>query len=170
MNNLFLTGRIQVGKTTLLNKWLDGIDVPVGGFITRKAPLQDGSDCMYVHMLRAGTDDTFCEDNILFDCRHKLDYDATENFNKLGRACLNECPHAKLIVMDEIGTMEEHACGFQEAIREKLNDSIPVIGVLRQDVSAFIDEIKSRDDVTIVEVTEENRDRLAGCNMIQDML
>ncbi|MFQ5949751.1 MAG: nucleoside-triphosphatase, partial [Nitrospiria bacterium] len=36
LNNLLLTGRPGVGKTTLLERALRGLGVPIGGFYTRE--------------------------------------------------------------------------------------------------------------------------------------
>ncbi len=159
MKHLFLTGRIQVGKSTLLQRWLARTDVRTGGFFTKKEPERDG--CIYVHILRAGNDDSFRDDNILFDCLHRNKKDAVARFNRLGTAYLEKTDSCQLIIMDEIGYMETEAEDFKKAVIRILDGSVPVIGVLRKDSSPFIDSIKSRPDVTVIEVTEENRDELA---------
>ena len=37
MNNLFLTGQIGIGKSTLLKKIIEKINLSIGGYITEKA-------------------------------------------------------------------------------------------------------------------------------------
>ena len=51
MKHLFLTGEKQIGKSTLLRKWLDRIDAGISGFYTQKHMSGDGH--LYVHVLSA---------------------------------------------------------------------------------------------------------------------
>ena len=161
MKHLFLTGEKQVGKSMLLRKWLDRIDADISGFYTRKHMSDDGH--LYVHMLAAGGGDIPSRDNILFECRSRHFTAASERFNRLGCSMLRPTPDTKLIIMDEIGVMEEKADQFCEAVLNTLDGTIPVIGVLRKESSdpPIIHSIKSHPDVHIIEVTKENRDELA---------
>ena len=159
MKHLFLTGRIQVGKSTLIQKWLSRCCVQTGGFYTKKEPERDG--CIFVHILRADMNDTFRDDNILFDCRHRDEENAVALFNVLGTQTLDNADNYQLIIMDEIGYMESQAEDFQKAVLRVLDKDTPVLGVVREYRSPFLDEVRSRPDVTVLEVTEENRDELA---------
>lgn len=161
MQHLFLTGDRQVGKSTLLNKWLAQIDVSMSGFYTRKCISEDGH--LFVHMLAAGREDRPTSDNILFDCRERDLAAASERFNQLGCPLLHQAENTQLIMMDEIGIMEEQAGLFREAVLHTLDGGIPVIGVLREECTdpPLIRSIKNHPDVQIIEVTKENRDELA---------
>ena len=161
MKHLFLTGEKQVGKSTLLRKWLDRIDAAMSGFYTQKHMSDDGH--LYVHMLSAGIEDIPSRDNILFECRLRDLDAASERFNRLGCSMLRPAPDTKLIIMDEIGIMEEKADQFCESVLHTLDGSIPVIGVLRKESSdpPIIHSIKNHPNVHIIEVTKENRDELA---------
>ena len=96
MKHLFLTGRIQVGKSTLIQKWLSRCCVQTGGFYTKKEPERDG--CIFVHILRAGINDTFRDDNILFDCRHRDEEKAVALFNVLGTQTLDNADNYQLVI------------------------------------------------------------------------
>lgn len=70
--------------------------------------------------------------------------------------------HTKdLIVIDEIGPMELLSDAFQDAVREALDSDVPVLGTIVQRSRPFTDQIKARSDVTVIEVSYENRDKLA---------
>ncbi len=171
MKHLFLTGKIQIGKSTLLRRWLSQIHADVGGFFTKKAPERDGH--VYVHMLHAGGEDSFCDDNILFDSRFRDIAEATRHFDEIGCRLLAASADADLIIMDEIGRMERDAHAFQQAVMETLDLGTPVLGVLREDQlrammfpeecpkETFALEIAMRSDVEVIEITQSNRDELA---------
>ena len=127
MQHLFLTGDRQVGKSTLLKKWLAQIDISMSGFYTRKCVSEDGH--LFVHMLAAGKEDWPTSDNILFNCRERDLAAASERFNQLGCPLLHQAENTQLIMMDEIGIMEEQAGLFREAVLHTLDGGIPVIGV-----------------------------------------
>ena len=161
MKHLFLSGEKQVGKSTLLRKWLDRTNVRKSGFYTCKHISDDGH--LYVHILGADTEDMPTNDNILFDCRERDLDAASERFNHIGCPLLRTTPDTTLIIMDEIGVMEEKADLFCETVLRTLDGSIPVIGVLRKETAdpPLIHSIKNHPDVRIIEVTKENRDELA---------
>lgn len=170
--HLFLTGDIQAGKSTLLSKWLSRTECKVSGFFTKK--VAEGEH-LYVRLYPADGSAP-ADDNILFDCMDKDALDSDERFNRLGCEALKDSGSADLIVMDEIGFKENTAHAFCEAVLNALNGPVPVIGVLRKEQPRFTadtaqrraesacclaDEIKSRPDVEMIEVTLDNRDTLA---------
>lgn len=155
--HLFLTGRKQVGKSTVLGKLLEGRDEDLGGFRTRRVPAEGGAD---IYMLPPTGDGGYEPDNILFRRRRgRLECDPAD-FDRLGGAMLAKSRAADLLLMDELGPTELEAMGFQQAVREALAGDAPVYGVLQQADSPFLAEIAARDDVCVITVTEENRDDL----------
>ena len=161
MKHLFLTGDKQVGKSTLLIKWLDRIDVIKSGFYTRKYISGDGH--LYVHMLAAEKEDRPSKDNILFECRARDLAAASVRCNQLGCHLLRPNRDTQLIIMDEIGIMEEKAGLFCETVLRTLDGNIPVLGVIRKESNdpPLICSIKNHPRVQIIEVTKENRDELS---------
>lgn len=154
--HLFLTGRKQVGKSTVLGKLLEG-RCDLGGFRTRRIRCPEGAD---IYMLPPTGDDGFVPENILFRRRAgKLELDPAD-FDRLGSAMLARSSGAKLLLMDELGPTELEAHGFQQAVLAALDGDAPVYGVLQQADSPFLDAIAARDDVQVITVTEENREDL----------
>jgi len=72
-----------------------------------------------------------------------------------------KAPAGSLVVMDEIGKMECFSADFVSLVRELLDGAGVVVATVALKGPGFISEVKRREDVTICEVTERNRDDLA---------
>ncbi|PYJ51009.1 MAG: hypothetical protein DME87_04760 [Verrucomicrobia bacterium] len=68
----------------------------------------------------------------------------------------------QLVVIDEIGPMEIRSAIFREAINEALDSEVPVLATISARSLPFTDAIKSRPDVTLIEVRPDNRERLVS--------
>ncbi|MBN2227584.1 MAG: hypothetical protein JW763_09480 [candidate division Zixibacteria bacterium] len=65
-----------------------------------------------------------------------------------------------LILIDEIGKMECLSRKFTELMAKLLDSSTPVIATIAKKGGSFIERIKHREDVEIIEVTAISRDQL----------
>lgn len=108
--HLFLTGSVQIGKTTALNKTLELLKVTPGGFRSyfgedRKSP------CRYLYMSSAAEPRAFTPDHAI------VKFGQDENgapvrtilprFEELGLQYLSEASSYPLIVLDECGRLEQ---------------------------------------------------------------
>lgn len=169
--HVFLTGEIQVGKSTLINRVLEKIreqtPLKLSGFrtIAGNPVVEDGN---YIHMVPAdksilGNEDSWKKNNRVFERkfengkRHFLVY--REVFETLGAELLSNTD-SDLILMDEIGTAEADCDTFHQKILDCLDGAIPVFGVVQIRSGGFLDEIRNHKNVCLVEVTRENRERL----------
>ena len=148
--HLFLTGPKGVGKSTLIRGLLAEEFGPLGGFFTVK---HEGG----VYLLPAAQERAFTPENLLFRCGHGGD---PARFDELGCAALADTAGCRLLVMDELGPHEGEAEQFQAAVFRTLDGDIPIIGVLQQAESEFLDRIARHPQVTVLTVSEENRDTL----------
>jgi nucleoside-triphosphatase len=84
------------------------------------------------------------------------------DLNRIGAAAIRiAVEEADVIVIDEIGPMELVSTPFQEAVRKALVTSKPMIGTMHRRVhDPLIHAIKSCEEVSILEVTLENRTTL----------
>ena len=73
-----------------------------------------------------------------------------------------------LIVMDEIGHLEVESPRFQEAVVACLESATPVLGAIKEERGPFVDRIKGRADIVLVEVTEETR--AAAADRVRELL
>lgn len=161
--NLLLTGQPACGKTTLVRRVIERLsDLQLAGFYTQEIRRQGkrlgfeavglgGGRAVLAHMvfrspLRVG--------------RYGVQL---EKFEALIQAEVGK-PAAKvdLFVIDEIGKMECFSERFVEAARKVLDGPVPVLGTIGYKGRGFIEEVKRRGDVRVIEVTPANRDELVG--------
>ena len=148
--HLFLTGPKGVGKSTLIRGLLAEESGRPGGFFTVK---HEGG----VYLLPAAGEGAFTPENLLFYCGHGGD---PRRFDDLGCAALADTAGCGLLVMDELGPHEAEAVRFQAAVFRALEGDIPILGVLQQAESDFLDRIARHPQVTVLTVSPENRDAL----------
>lgn len=163
MQHLFLTGEIQVGKSTLIGKLLNACPtLRAGGFRTvwsepRQAPKNR------LHIVPAFGETELTEENCvgLRDHVTHCKVDNSQVYDKVGTALLRDAENWDLIVMDEIGCGENEALQFQAAVLTLLDGDTPIIGVVQARAGRLPDQIRRHPRVRLLTVTEENRDALA---------
>ena len=161
--HFFLTGEIQVGKSTIINRAVQSLGLPVGGFRTAAgnyAP--DGSSDIFI----IGTGDKMdcCNDSNRVahrtGIRGKGFTAYPEVFDTVGAGLLYRAEKYSLIIMDELGFMESRAFEFQKAVFECLDGDIPVLGVIKPTSTDFLDRIRAHEKVNILRVDISNRDEV----------
>lgn len=161
INNFFLTGKINIGKTTVLNRVLKDhrfYNLKIKGYRT-KPLVENGVVRGYIFQIINGEKKHFAHVNLLssekFD-RYKIDPFV---FNDLGIMALKDAIiNADIIVMDEIGVMEKKAQKFINIILHCLDSEKLVLGVYQQRAHWFVELIQNRDDILIFEIFKNNRD------------
>ncbi len=69
-------------------------------------------------------------------------------------------PAARLFVVDEIGKMECFSAAFRAAVLRLLADERPLLGTVALHGPAFVQEVRGRPDVEVIELTLSNREAL----------
>jgi len=90
--------------------------------------------------------------------KYGVDLSALETFAI--PAMLAAVEHNKLVVIDEIGPMELLSPEFRQVVLDILGSSASVLGSIVWRSTPFTDQIQSQPDVTLLEVTPENREEL----------
>lgn len=157
MNNLFLTGKKGIGKSTILKKVLNQIDLSIGGYVTERT--YDGYYRKYIARSLSNPKEEYLI--VKSDSRNDSKVFFPEAFEKGLVSILDESLKSKdIIVLDELGSSEEEIDVFTSKIFELLDSKKIVFGVLKDVDCEFLNRIKNRSDVTIIRVTEENRDSI----------
>ncbi|MDR0818049.1 MAG: nucleoside-triphosphatase, partial [Oscillospiraceae bacterium] len=65
-----------------------------------------------------------------------------------------------VLALDELGRFEEPCERFKKAVFDALDSDVIVLGILKLCDTPFVNAIKARADVTVITVTEENRDTI----------
>ena len=159
---LFLTGVPGIGKTTLIRAVVKQIeDVKCAGFYTEEKRHRGQRIAFRVVTLDG-------EEGTLASVGRELPtvgrYSVhVEEFEKLALPQLDpETTPADLYVIDEIGKMELLSPKFRTKLIDLLARPTNVLATIAKRGKGFIEQIKARNDVELIEVTRANRDRLVG--------
>lgn len=151
--HIFLTGDLQVGKSTIINKVLSETKLSIGGFKTLGANYSDdGSSDIIIFPADKSVQNGFVAAHRKIGGKEVF----PEVFDVHGSEFLSK--HAELIIMDELGYMESDAKKFQESVLEVINSDTHVLGVLRNMHTPFLDSVRENKNIEVIFVTKENRE------------
>lgn len=155
MINLFLTGKIGVGKSTILQEVLDKLNLSIGGYFTEKI-IQNSKKTFIVKSLYDGRDEYIIGE---VDRGSGTKNIYKNSFSTGIVSILNKSlKNRDVIVLDELGFMENNIYEFTSKVYELLDSDKIILGVLKAFDCEFLNNIRLRDDVRVIEITKENRD------------
>ena len=155
MSAFFLTGAVQTGKSTAIRRFLCANSaISAGGFLTVSIPTDAGFDVFIVPPVWTPDDLT---PDALVGRRGGIYEKHPENFDGRGCALLAE-KDCGVILMDELGRMELDAHAFRAAVLASINSGTPVLGVIKPEHNAFLDEVRAQNGVELFHLTTENRE------------
>ena len=164
--HIFLTGEIQVGKSTLTKKVLSALGgVRLGGF--RTVTVDDRPDAFgSLYLVPAAVENPACGDENRVGIRrgHGRGTEGfPEVFDRAGTEVLDGAEDCELILMDEIGKLESESPAFLGRIAALLRGEVPILGVLRKEGETPQQMlVRTHPKVRLIEVTVQNRDALAA--------
>jgi nucleoside-triphosphatase len=162
---VLLTGRPGCGKTTLIKRVVNNLPRGAGGFYTEeirdggtragfKIVTLDGEEAVFAHVdltAAAGPDRLG---------KYGLDLSALE---RIGVGAVRQAVRARrIVIIDEIGSMEIRSPIFRDTVNEALDSEVPLLATIFARSLPFTNAIKSRPDVTLIEVRPYNRKRLVS--------
>ncbi|MCK8827287.1 nucleoside-triphosphatase [Natroniella acetigena] len=163
MKNLFLTGEIKVGKSTILEKVVTDLELKVAGFKTLPYIDEKELQGFYIEsMIQKQKMDSSIQDSLIAYKENDYRWTALiETFKTEGVEILKASLQSteKVILMDELGFFESEAQQFQDYVIQCLDSDKVVIGVIKPLKIEFLDRIRQRRDMKIIEVTLQNRDQ-----------
>ena len=157
-SNIIICGDIQVGKSTLVNALIDKIQKPVSGFITKS--LNDNG-CGYHEIFMYSPKDP-SNRRLLAICEGEKVEVYSNVFDTFGCELLSQISSDDIVVMDEIGFMEEKSEKFKNKVLEILDGNIPVIAAVKSGHpdSEFLNSVRNSKNALLYFITKENRDNL----------
>jgi nucleoside-triphosphatase len=157
---ILLTGRPGCGKTTLIQRVVNDLAVPAGGFYTEEIR-ERGQRVGFKLITLDGKEAVFADVNFKASERvgkYGLDLAKLET---VGVAAVREAVRMrKFVVIDEIGPMEIRSAAFRAAVNQAFDSDVLILATIVARSLAFTDAIKTRSDVSILEVHTSNREEL----------
>lgn len=160
---LFLTGERDAGKTHIVDRalarWQAAGRGPVLGFRSFK---EEGPDGAVLIRLAAADGRGPVHTVARFSQGERALF--PEVFDEAGVALLAGIGENSegIVSMDELGFIESAAPAFQAQVLRVLALPLPVLGVLRAQALPFLDALRARPDLTVLEVTVDTRARAAA--------
>lgn len=173
MTHVFLSGEVQVGKSTAIGRALELLGRPVvGGFRTVSLPcpeLPQAEFAVYILPGRAPYREPLTADAL---AGFPLDRDHLvairwggahtafpDAFNSGGLPLLTaDPPGARMLLMDEIGFFESQVPQFGAAILRRLDGDLPVLGVVRNKRTSLLEQVRRHPRVRLLDIDRDNRD------------
>lgn len=156
--NLFLTGAPSSGKTTVVRRVIEGLQYPAKGFYTQEIR-REGRRRGFLLKSLGGDEGYLAHEDIASPLRLRRYGISLENLERITLPALEPEP-GFLIILDEIGKMECLSERFRKAAVRALDADNPVIGTITLGGDPFIQGLKKRRDMELIEVTQDNRDAL----------
>ena len=156
---ILITGRPGVGKTTVIRKFLAGASSIAGGFLTAEIRQSGRRVGFRVEDVHDGTEGILAHADYGSGPRvgkYRVDVAA---FERLGVKALSEALRRRgTVIIDEIGKMELCSEAFQQAVTEVMGSDHPILATIPTHRHPFLEKLRRRGDVTLIELTTANRD------------
>lgn len=156
MNNIFknilFTGKRNIGKSTLVNEILLENPIGYGGFRTLPYYIK-GEEAGYY--MECYCDEIISNPPISFKIGEKKPVSIKEAFDLIGVDILEKSlvdNKRKIILLDEIGVLEECSPKFKDKIIEVLMSDKPCLGVIKKKDSEFLNDIRSLKNTLIIDL------------------
>lgn len=160
--NIIVTGRPGIGKTTVIRRVATLLGDRAAGFFTREIreggrrtgfsiETLDGEWCLLATMHQKGEPRVGPYRVVL------------SNINSVAvPAVMRALTGSQVMLVDEIGKMELMSRAFRDIIMQALDSDGPLVATLSVSKDRFSERIRSRPDVSVLEVSHANREGMAG--------
>jgi nucleoside-triphosphatase len=159
--NFLVTGPPRCGKSTLIEAIVARIHMPMTGFFTREI-IEKTSRVGFRIVTLAGEEGILAHEQIRSRFRVGKYGVNLDDLERIAVPSIVPSHPDEIVVIDEIGKMECYSPPFRQTLARTLNSPNKVLGSVALKGGPFIEQIKSRPDVRLVVVTEQNRHQLAG--------
>ena len=161
-STLLLTGRPGVGKTTVIVELAKLLGERAAGFYTEEIRQRGARQGFRLVGLNG-------ESGILAHVRYtgrryprvgRYGVDVAA-LDRIGVRALERALNAgQILIIDEIGKMELYSEAFKTAVLKAVSGDVPVVATALSAPHRWVDALKARPDVTLWQVTVENRDEM----------
>ena len=163
---ILLTGKPNIGKTSIIINLVKGFGNLAGGFYTREIQSKGTRIGFQIITLNGETSQLAATNRderlgrfIPFG-KYWVSLDAIETIAI--PAITKAIGKKQIVIVDEIGPMELLSPPFTKTISKLLESDCPVLGTIVERNHPFANTVKAHERVKIREVTVKNRDKLSG--------
>lgn len=157
---ILLTGPPRCGKTTIVEKLVHQINRPCQGFLTREIK-EKGRRVGFSIITLDGQEAILAHENSKSPVRVGKYGVNLDQFEKIAIPAIWPAAAENILVIDEIGKMECYSFIFREILLQIFDAPNQLIATIAWKGTPFIEQIKKRDDITLMPITLENREDLA---------
>ena len=168
MKNILLTGKPGIGKTSIIKELLATLQLNAGGFYTSEIREQGIREGFAIITLNG-------KKGILAHVDCKSPYRVSKygvnikDLEEIAAPAIEEAIRNKeCIIIDEVGRMELYSLKFCSLVKRALDSEKRVLGTIQPRHNEFLDSIRGREDIKIIEITFENRKKII--KEIEEML
>ncbi len=160
MKNILICGPPGVGKTTLVKKILENINLRAGGFYTEE--IRENNRRVGFKIISLDNQEGILAHISIKNSRRVGRYRVNiYDLENIGVKSLSQALRDDdLIIIDEIGKMETFSDKFKDKVLDCLNSEKFVLATIGIGGDKFISKIKERKDIVLFTINIENRDRL----------
>ena len=157
--NILITGPPRCGKSTLIERVVERLDIPAIGFYTREMREKRTRVGFSITTLD-GRQGILGHEDIKSRWRVGKYGVNLKDIDSIAVPAMLPTSEEEVVVIDEIGKMECFSSAFRETLIRVMDSPNWVIGSIAQKGDEFIQGIKERADVTVITVTPQNRGML----------
>ncbi len=160
MINIVLTGPPRIGKTTIIKAVVSELADKCEGFYTEE--IKEGEERVGFKLKSLGKNSCTLAHREIRGHSHIGKYGVDLGcVEEVGITAIKKgINKGKIIIIDEIGKMEMLSRPFRLSVLDALDSKSPVVSTMLFKRHPFCDKIRARKDVEVLEVTEENREKL----------
>ncbi len=161
--HLLICGERGVGKSTLIRRLLAHNTRPLGGFVTLRLKTPDENGFYPIYLYDAAQPEgerRSTRENLVGSCDSRSSVRHSEVFDTLGVRCIESTPEDGLILMDELGFLENGAPAFQRAVLDALDGETPVLAAVKPRDTDFLRAVRGHERAELVFLDEGNREVL----------
>lgn len=155
--NILVTGPPRSGKSTLIEKVILAVNKPATGFFTREIR-EKGQRVGFSITTLDGKTGLLAHKNINSHLRVGNYGVKLEDIDQIAVPSMLPARRDQIVVIDEIGRMECFSRLFRETLIKILSSENQAIGSIAIKGDKFIQNIKKRDDILLIPISEKSRD------------
>lgn len=157
---ILLCGDINSGKSTLIKRLVSDMKTAPRGYITVRMPEEsDGVSRVYLYDISFPP--VKIEDaQVIMEISGDNYVRHPEYMSSIAAPILEGIPEGSLVVLDEIGTLEEHEERFKAAVMKILSGPYDVLASVKAQNTDFLRAVRRHPDCELYIITPENREAL----------